>query len=247
MNNLPSIPPEALAERTEETLRDLADPERAVFSQRYFKEPVLLYGVDAPTTHGIVWEIAREMRDVWSVDDAVRFCDRMSANMHSEARAIGYLVVGKFVKNAGPELLGPVRRWLEDSCGNWALVDTLAPAILSPLVDAHQDLIPVVVEWTGSPSLWVRRGTVVAFVSHARKGWHLGTAYTIADRLLGDSEYLIHKAVGWLLREAGKTDMPRLRDYLLDRGPSIPRTTLRYAIERFPKEERKALLAATKG
>ncbi len=56
----------------------------------------------------------------------------------------------------------------------------------------------------------------------------------------------MHKAVGWLLREAGKTDMARLEKYLLSKGPKIPRTTVRYAIERFPKEERKRLLNATR-
>jgi 3-methyladenine DNA glycosylase AlkD len=57
---------------------------------------------------------------------------------------------------------------------------------------------------------------------------------------------LIHKATGWLLREAGKTDMPRLEKFLLENGVAIPRTTLRYAIERFPEDKRKRLLTKTK-
>ena len=61
-----------------------------------------------------------------------------------------------------------------------------------------------------------------------------------------DDEDLIQKAVGWMLREAGKADQPRLERYLRANGPSIPRTTLRYAIERFPDGKRRALLAATR-
>jgi 3-methyladenine DNA glycosylase AlkD len=68
----------------------------------------------------------------------------------------------------------------------------------------------------------------------------------VATRLFGDSEDLMHKAVGWMLREAGKKDMARLERFLTNEGPSIPRTTVRYAIERFPKEKRKALLEATR-
>jgi len=71
-------------------------------------------------------------------------------------------------------------------------------------------------------------------------------AYEVATELLGDKEDLIHKAVGWLLREAGKVDRDRLEAYLLDKGPRLPRTTLRYAIEKFPKEDRKRLLEATR-
>lgn len=95
--------------------------------------------------------------------------------------------------------------------------------------------------------MWVRRGSAVAFVPHARKGRLLDGAYAVAELLLGDDEDLIHKAVGWLLREAGKTDAGRLTRFLLEHGPSIPRTAVRYAIERFPEKERKRLLAATRG
>ena len=71
-------------------------------------------------------------------------------------------------------------------------------------------------------------------------------AYEVATALQGDTEDLTHKAVGWLLREAGKVDRDRLEAYLLKQGPKVPRTTLRYAIEKFPKEDRKRIMAATK-
>lgn len=80
----------------------------------------------------------------------------------------------------------------------------------------------------------------------AREGRRLATVYRVALALLGDDEDLMHKAVGWLLREAGKTDMARLERFLRKHGPRIPRTTLRYAIERFPEPERRALLESTR-
>ena len=67
------------------------------------------------------------------------------------------------------------------------------------------------------------------------------------DDTTGDREDLAHKAVGWLLREAGRTDRARLERYLLAHGPAIPRTSLRYAIEHFPPRERRRLLEATRG
>ena len=80
-----------------------------------------------------------------------------------------------------------------------------------------------------------------------QRGSHLDTAYDVATRLFDDQEDLMHKAVGWMLREAGKKDMSRLERFLRDEGPRMPRTTVRYAIERFPAEKRKALLEATRG
>jgi 3-methyladenine DNA glycosylase AlkD len=92
----------------------------------------------------------------------------------------------------------------------------------------------------------LRRGAAVAFVPLARRGRELDAAYEVASRLFDDGEDLIHKATGWLLREAGTTDPRRLERFLRAEGPRIPRTALRYAIERFPPPKRKRLLAATR-
>ena len=71
-------------------------------------------------------------------------------------------------------------------------------------------------------------------------------AYDVVASLLDDTEDLMHKACGWLLREAGKTDVKRLERFLLRQGPAVPRTSVRYAIERFPEAHRKRLLVATR-
>ena len=80
----------------------------------------------------------------------------------------------------------------------------------------------------------------------ARHGAHIDAAYRVATALHDDEEDLIHKATGWLLREAGQTDRRRLETYLLRHGPRLPRTALRYAIERFPAERRRAILLRTR-
>jgi 3-methyladenine DNA glycosylase AlkD len=94
--------------------------------------------------------------------------------------------------------------------------------------------------------MWVRRASVVALIPLMRKGAALDVLYDNAAVLHADREDLIQKAVGWALREAGKADARRLERYLRSAGPRIPRTTLRYAIERFPDARRRALLRATR-
>jgi 3-methyladenine DNA glycosylase AlkD len=240
--------PKRVAEETLELLHAQANPERAASYQRYFKEPVDYLGLDNKGAKKIKEDLFARVEESWGIGEAVRFCKAMLRDPHMEARGIGYQTVANFVSEAQPALLADVKRWLERSCGNWGLVDNLAPSVLGPLLDLHPELAPEVLAWTGSPSQWVRRGAVVAYVPLVGMGKkkHLTNAYRTVTRLLDDEEDLIHKACGWLLREAGKADVKRLEKYLLDKGSKIPRTTVRYAIERFSKADRKRLLEATR-
>jgi 3-methyladenine DNA glycosylase AlkD len=235
------------ARETISRLRSLANAEKAASYQRWFKEPVNYYGLGSADANQIKQDLIDLAQEFWTIEDAVRFCDLMVKDEHMEPRGISYQVVASLAHTAPPELLGSIRRWLETTCGNWGLVDGLAPSALSPLLERHPDLIPEVVAWTESDILWLRRGAVVAFVPLVKQKKFLPTAYRIVGRLLDDKEDLMHKAMGWLLREAGKTDTPRLEKFLLKHGPRIPRTTVRYALEKFPKEDRKRLMSQTKG
>ena len=94
---------------------------------------------------------------------------------------------------------------------------------------------------------WTRRASAVTFIIPLRKGEFLDIAYEIATVLIRDKENdLVQKGNGWMLREAGGADQGRLERFLLEHGPETPRTTLRYAIEKFPPEKRAQLLAKTK-
>ena len=241
-----TLAPRPAAREMIRQMRDRADPGKAASYQRYFKEPVEFYGLDTPTSRRMLKDLLAQVKGSWTLRDAVGFCKEMVRDPHLEPRGVGFQVVAAFVDEAGPGLLKDVRRWLEKSCGNWALVDNLAPSVLAPLVEKHPEVIPEIVAWTESRNLWLRRGAAVTFVPLARHGKCLDTAYDVASRLFEDREDLMHKAVGWMLREAGKTDMRRLVRSLKAEGSKIPRTTVRYAIERFPKDKRKRLLESTR-
>jgi 3-methyladenine DNA glycosylase AlkD len=239
--------PDQVATEMIELLGSKADEAKAASYQRFFKEPVVCLGVDNKSMKQIKQDLVERVRESWTIADAVAFCYAMVEDPHMEARGLGYQTVAQFIGGAPPELLADIKTWLEHYCENWGLVDNLGPSVLAPFLELHPDLIPEVVSWTESPCRWLRRGATVAFVPLVKNPEHLAAAYEIATRLFEDREDLMHKAVGWLLREAGKTDTERLRVFLLEHGPKIPRTSVRYSIERFPKEERKQLLEATKG
>lgn len=117
---------------------------------------------------------------------------------------------------------------------NWDLVDTSA----YKLIDDEKVLFKLV----KSKNMWEQRIAMVATYAWIKKG-ELDVAYTIADMLLSHTHDLMHKAVGWMLREAGKKDEARLKKYVEENYKRMSRTTLRYAIERFGEEVRKGLLS----
>lgn len=131
-----------------------------------------------------------------------------------------------------------------DYINNWDLVDLSCYELLGAwLLDKDRRLLYDLAR--EERSLWERRIAIVSTMAFIRHG-ELDDTYALADLFLTQPEPLhdlLQKAVGWLLREAGKRDMDRLRQWLLPRRSTMPRTMLRYAIEKFPEEERKRLLA----
>lgn len=238
--------PERAAREAIAFMKAGADETRAASFQRYFKEPVKVYGVEYAALKARRKEIAAQVRDAWTLDDALLYCEEMLKDPHLEPRGNAFQTVGDFVDEAEPELLEDIHRWLESFCGNWGLVDNLVPTVLSPLLRRYPELVEEVVAWTSSEVIWVRRGSAVAFTNLMDDPVMVDAGYEVALRLQGDDADLIQKAVGWLLREAGKADRTRLETFLLEQGSRTPRTTLRYAVEKFPKEDRKRIMAATK-
>jgi 3-methyladenine DNA glycosylase AlkD len=127
---------------------------------------------------------------------------------------------------------------------NWDIVDVSAPWMGVYLLEV-KDPMPLLIKLSKSKSLWQRRVSMILTFALIRAG-DLEPTITIAELLLKDDHDLIHKAVGWMLREAGKRDVMLLRRFLSDHAHEMPRTMLRYAIERLPERERKQWLLESK-
>src|SRR5262249_24085684 len=165
-----------------------------------------------------------------------------------ETKSVGIEVLAGYRRSFTPRLLAVWKRWLAGNhAANWATTDAICGALIGPLLVARPELAPSLRTWATHRNLWVRRAAVVGLIPSARQGQALDVLYDNARVLHADEHDLIQKAVGWALREAGKGDMPRLERYLRAHGPDIPRTTVRYAIERFTTPQRAALLEATRG
>lgn len=241
--------PAALAKQVARLLAAEADPAGARQFLSYFKphEQVRVLGVKSARVREILDDAYERVRGRWSFQDAVRFTELCVHRREMEIRGVGTAMLGKFTQVYEADLLDRIQRWLAAGClDNWASVDSMAGNVVSPLLERFPGLVKELAGWSASSNLWVRRMSIVPLVPFARHGRYLDQAYRTVRALLGDREDLMHKAMGWLLREAGKTDGARLEAFLLRHGSTVPRTTLRYAIERFPATRRARLLEATR-
>jgi DNA alkylation repair enzyme len=230
-------------------LRRLARPAGSFDAAKYFRgdHGLRFYNVGTASVRSLARAIYLENRDDWTVDDATRFAGALMRDPYLETKGVGIEVVAKYRRAFAPSLLPAWKRWLADDLStNWATTDSICGALIGPLLADNPRLIPTMRKWAAHRNMWVRRASAVALIPAIRRGVALDVAYDVARALHCDGEDLIQKAVGWMLREAGKQDAARLERYLRANGPAIPRTTLRYAIERFPAAKRRVLLAGTR-
>ncbi len=167
---------------------------------------------------------------------------RLLRSKTHEHRFIGLVILVHQYQRAAPEAKpGLVEFYLAhlDSVNNWDLVDTSAPYILGEHLKTSDDRM--LDEMARSVVLWRRRIAVIATFALIKSG-NVQPTLRVSKLLLGDRHDLIQKAVGWMLREVGRKDRQLMLTFLKDHYPQIPRTTLRYAIEHLPLEQRKAAL-----
>ena len=218
-------------------------------ASRYFRAAghLRFYNTGTTAMRALARSIARAHAEDWTLADALSFADRLMVDPHLETKSVGIEVVARYRRSFTPRLLGHWKRWLGGGLSaNWATTDAICGSLVGPVVAADPRLASIMRGWARHRSLWVRRAAAVGLIRSVNGGAALDVAYSVARILAADDEDLIQKAVGWMLREAGKADAARLERYLRGRGPTTPRTTVRYAIERFPPAKRRALLTTTR-
>jgi 3-methyladenine DNA glycosylase AlkD len=124
---------------------------------------------------------------------------------------------------------------------NWDLVDLSAPYLSGPYMYDHSSAKREILSLSGSNSMWDRRIAILSTFYFIRQN-RFAETLALSRKYLKDSEDLMHKATGWMLREVGKRDLSVLREFLGQHATKMPRTMLRYSIEKFPERERKAYL-----
>jgi 3-methyladenine DNA glycosylase AlkD len=234
--------PAADAAAVASELSALADPERAAWTAPYlgavpggYGEGDVLLGIPVPAQR----RVARTARHL-PLDEVATL---LASPVHEHRFTALVVLVERYRRSRNKALRGELSRfYLDHRAGvdNWDLVDVTAPDLLGgELIEGDRAILR---ELVASERLWDRRIAIVATLALIRRG-EVGETFVLVERLMDDPHHLIHKAAGWMLREAGKRDEAALVAFLEAHRARMPRTMLRYAIERLTPERRAALMA----
>lgn len=239
----PKADPPKRIKGVEEAIAALGDPKRAQVAVRYFKAGPGEYaagdvflGVRVPNLRTLMREYAN--LSLQEIDVLLK------SKIHEFRLAALLVLVRQFEKGTQAEQRRLYRfyvqrlRWVN----HWDLVDTSAPTLMAGALSDRPERWKVLSTLARSPNVWRRRVAMVGTLGWIRRG-QSAEAFQMAELLLDDSHDLMHKAMGWMLREVGKKcGKAPLQSFLTRHGSRMPRTALRYAIERWPSAERKAIL-----
>jgi 3-methyladenine DNA glycosylase AlkD len=224
-------------------LHALADVERAVGSARFFKTGVGEYG-EGDKFLGVTVPQVRSLVGMGDDLSQTGLLSLLRSEWHEE-RLLALLILGRRFKRAkGDERKrkGVVDLYLANTrwVNNWDLVDSSAPCILGEwLLQRDRGILR---QLASSASLWEQRIAVLATFAFIRAG-EFSDTLRLCRLLVSHPHDLMHKACGWMLREVGKRNLAALRTFLDQNTPKMPRTMLRYAIEKLPEQERRRYLA----
>ncbi len=221
-------------------LQDNASSEKAEIYKKFFKTGKGEYG-EGDIFIGLTMPQQREISRKYIDLSIPKIQELLKSKIH-EHRMVGLIILTEKYKNSSERDKADIFNFYINNTkniNNWDLVDVTCPRIVGDfLLDKDKKIL---YEMVRSNNLWERRIAIVSTWKFIHEG-EFGDVLAISELLLEDKHDLIHKAVGWMLREVGKKDEDVLRNFLRGNYSRLPRTTLRYAIERFPEEKRKRFL-----
>jgi len=225
-----------IAKEVINALKTLATEDRRKTNEWFFKTGKgeygygdIFLGVTAPDLRRIAKKFSQEI-SLQELTELIR------SPIHEVRLCALIILVNKYKKEDSDKIYQYYLKHL-NSVNNWDLVDTSAPHIVGDYLNKNPEKSKILLEFSRSENLWIRRISIVSTLAFIKNN-EFNKTLEIAKLLLNDDHDLIHKAVGWMLREIYKRDEVLIKRFLRQNYAQIPRTTLRYAIERMDKEER---------
>ncbi|MBN2127685.1 MAG: DNA alkylation repair protein [Candidatus Diapherotrites archaeon] len=228
----------AFIAKIRKTLKSQSDPHTQTTGQNFFKEKVKIHGVKT----AIVTKIAKSFdKEILAMNKKQVFtlCEELWQSSYIEESFIACHFSNLIHKKFEPADFTVFEKWLNDYVSNWASCDTLCNHTIGNFVDMFPSYIKELKRWAKSDNRWVKRASSVTLIIPARKGKFLKEIFEIADTLIKDQDDLVQKGFGWMLKAASEFHQKDVFNYVIKNKKNMPRTALRYAIEKMPQELKK--------
>jgi 3-methyladenine DNA glycosylase AlkD len=206
--------------------------------ERFFKEEVRLYGMKANMLRKISGENWIEIKHL-PISEIFTLCEELWKSNYLEETGIAIEWVICLKKQITKEDFSLFERWVAQYVTNWANCDGFCNHPVGDLVMRYPEFLSDLKRWTQSPNRWMRRASAVSLIVPARKGFFLPAIFEIAELLLTDRDDMVQKGYGWMLKAASEAHREEVFNFVMAHKAKMPRTALRYAIEKMPEEMRK--------
>lgn len=231
-----------IIEYLRQKLTGLADEATRRSSQSFFKEPILTYGVKVPLVNSIAKEAIQLLKPE-SKKTVFALCTSLWQSGYFEESILACNLAYSRKKEFEPTDFLLFENWLTRYVANWASCDTLCNHTIGDFLERFPTYIGEMKRWAASENRWQRRAAAVSLIIPARKGKFLPELLEIASLLLTDTDDLVQKGYGWMLKAACAAHEAAIFDFVMNNKATMPRTALRYAIEKMPDELRKQAMA----
>jgi 3-methyladenine DNA glycosylase AlkD len=216
-------------------LRANADEKSIANYQRYFKETVKFYGLSMSAANKIAVKYWKEIKTL-SKPEIFALCEDLFKSDYSEEAAVASDWAPRLTDQFEPADLALFKRWIDSYLNDWAKVDGFCNHTVGNFVQKYPASIGEIVSWAASSNRWLKRASAVSLIIPAKKGLFINEIFTISDRLLTDNDDMVQKGYGWMLKEASNLHQDDVYHYVLKHRHDMPRTALRYAIEKMPPD-----------
>lgn len=230
---------ENIIQQVRQTLCDCIDLKALQSSDHFFKpgEQAKVYGVRMAE----VGKIAKEFYKTISSESKAEIfalCEELWQSGYLEESVVACECAYSLRKQYEPDDFEVFERWLSLYVDNWASCDTLCNHTIGTFVEQYTQFLSPLKTWTTSENRWMRRGAAVTLIIPARKGLFFEDILQIAKTLLHDRDDLVQKGYGWMLKAASEAYQEEVLDFVVCNKATMPRTALRYAIEKMPADMR---------
>lgn len=216
-------------------LSENADPAIRESSRRFFKEEISCYGMKTAAVTAIAKKYWKEVRPL-DKEEIFSLCEELYRSGYLEEAFIVSSWAHALSDRFEPGDLAVFERWIDTWITNWAACDGFCNHAVGDFITRYPERVADLKRWATSPNRWMRRAACVSLIIPAKHGDFLPDAFAIADLVLTDPDDMVQKGYGWLLKEASRKHTTEVFAYVMRNKAVMPRTALRYAIEKMPEE-----------